>query len=308
MVFTHTPYDGSKQPFTVGLEPVSEDAWLEPDEHLCAHLARKAELLETVPQVVFRAEPDTLSAQAETLALVVEHLKAHHTKRYDVTMDGMPQPKECDLAGRSGKDPDLMRAASLIQEDLVLMRPGDNGYRIAAACLCFPSSWSLAEKFGQSMHDIHEGVPDFNTGRMGKVVGRIFENLQVGQLVGRYNWSIYDDPDLHHPQAKQLVPQIEGADANLLARLFVRVERQTLRRLAGSGDILFTIKIHHDPLAALERDARGANLAQGLCGQLLALDAEQLAYKGLSEHRDRLAASLMQIAQAQGEESAAASN
>ena len=58
-----------------------------------------------------------------------------------------------------------------------------------------PSSWSLAEKFGQSMHAIHDNVPGFNDGRMGPVVARIFDNLTADQLVGRYNWSIYDDPD-----------------------------------------------------------------------------------------------------------------
>ncbi len=295
MPFAHTPYDGSKQPFSVGLEPLCDADWLEPDDHFKAHLERKVELLSKVPRSVFRAEPETLAAQGEVLSLVRNHLAEHHPAKLDLAGTIAAPLLEAGFDG-SHDVPDLVRAALLAQEDLVIMRAGPDGYRIAAAALCFPSSWSLAEKFGQSMFDIHANVPGFNDGRMGAVVSRIFQNLKPGQLVGRFNWSIYDDADLHHPQPKQIAPQIDEDQADMLARLFVRVERQTLRRLDGSGDILFTIKIHHDPMAALARDERRALLATGLRQQLLALEPEQLSYKGLTAHRDALAAALDSLA------------
>ena len=78
------------------------------------------------------------------------------------------------------------------------------------------------------------------------------------------------------------------ADANC----FIRVERQTLRKLPDTGYILFTIKVLLDPLAALGRHPEGPRLAQGLRSQLQMLDTAQLAYKGLVESRDLLVEAL----------------
>ena len=288
--FRHTPYDGTSQPFTVGLKPIPEETWLEPDPFLARHLDEKERLFRDAPDTVFRAEAGTDAAQQEVLALVTDHLQRHHARCYRVRESAIELLETGRTISRSG-EPALLNAARLVQEDLVLMRPAPDGYRLAAAALCFPSSWSLAQKFGQSMSGIHDGVPGFNGSRMGQMVARIFDNLKAGQLLCRFNWSLYPDGALHHPEPRQL--QL-AANENALARLFLRVERQTLRRLPGSGDILFTIKIHHDPLAALAGQADRARIADGLRRQLLALDTDQLAYKGLAETRDVLADALGQ--------------
>mgnify|MGYP000846223527 CR=1 FL=1 len=41
---------------------------------------------------------------------------------------------------------------------------GEGGWRLAAGSLCFPSSWSLVEKFGKPLQDIHAPVPGFGPG------------------------------------------------------------------------------------------------------------------------------------------------
>lgn len=293
MSLLHTPYDGSKQPFTVGLEPIEPSEWLEPDSHLVAHLKRKAGLLDFSRDRVFRAEEGTEAAQAEVLDLVLQDLRDHHETTHAVSAN------EVGIKGGPtiglGRRAPLETASRLVQEDLVLMREGPEGYRLVAASLCFPSSWSLAEKFGKSMRVIHDNVPGFNDGRMGMVVGRLFENLKLGQLVARYNWSVYGDAELHHPEARQLETQVDR-EKGALAHLFIRVERQTLRRLPLSGDILFTIKIHHDPMHHLQNHPNKQELAGSLAGQLRALDPDQLAYKGLAGHRETLAVELETLA------------
>ncbi|MEO9530901.1 DUF3445 domain-containing protein [Roseibium sp.] len=286
--FRHTPYDGSSQPFTVGLKPVTEETWLEPDPNLTRYLVEKEHLFSNALETVFRAEPATDAAQREVLNLVADNLERFHTGSHRLSGGGVEVLESGQRVGLE-ETPALLTASRLVQEDLILMRPGPDGYRLAAASLCFPSSWSLAEKFGQSMTGIHDNVPGFNGGRMGQMVARIFDNMKTGQLVGRFNWSVYPDGDLHHPRPKQIRPEISGS---ALARLFLRVERQTLRRLPGNGDILFTIKIHHDPLVALAASEDRAELARNLRRQLLDLDADQLAYKGLVSTRDALAEAL----------------
>ncbi|MNL64601.1 hypothetical protein D3C87_1888300 [compost metagenome] len=59
-----------------------------------------------------------------------------------------------------------------------------------------------------------------------------------------------------------------------------------------SGDILFTIRIYLDPLAAFIRDEDGSTLRLAMAAQLEALSPDQVAYKGLADKRDGLIAYL----------------
>ncbi|TKB77969.1 MAG: DUF3445 domain-containing protein, partial [Mesorhizobium sp.] len=86
------------------------------------------------------------------------------------------------------------------------------------------------------------------------------------------------------------------SDGDIDAHAFIRVERQTLRKLPVSGDVLFTIRIHLDPLAVLERHRDRAAPAASLAEQLLTLDEAQLDYKGMTADRDRLVAWLRALA------------
>ena len=171
------------------------------------------------------------------------------------------------------------------------MRRGEESWRLAAGALCFPSSWRLTEKFGKAMSEIHVPVPGFGPGtRNAGLIDRMFDKLQIAQPVERFNWSIQAGDALYHPLSnagridRATGRPVRFPDVEAAARAFIRVERQTLRKLPVSGDILFTIRIHMDPLAA------------SFAEQLMALDADQLDYKGLTADRDRLVEVLRGIA------------
>jgi hypothetical protein len=298
----HTPYDGSATPFTIGLKPLDPATWIEIDRYYEAYLAEKDRLIAEHPGDVFAAEPGTEDAQREVLELVADHLTRH---RSGIS----PGAADRDFIGErlrrfGGSDePRLQIAARLVQEDLVLMRRSDDGWRLVAASLCFPSSWSLAEKFGRPLQDIHNPVPAFGPGsRMATLITRIFDNLRIEQPVERLNWSLQEDAELYHPRSKsQRDARIERDGTTLLGALpaeaaFIRVERQTLRKLPASGDILFTIRVYLDPIAVLKRHPRRAELASSFADQLAALDQGQLAYKGLTADRDRLIEELRAVA------------
>jgi hypothetical protein len=119
------------------------------------------------------------------------------------------------------------------------------------------------------------------------MVARIFDNLKVEQPVERFNWSIYGDARLRYAQSKQN-PLERFPPGKTVSHAHIRVERQTLRRLPRSGDVLFTVRVHVDPMAAFSHDARGRELAGALRDQLAALNQAQLSYKGIVEARDRL--------------------
>ena len=288
MTPTHTPYDGSAKPFTIGLKPLDLARWLEVDRHREAYLAEKRRLYAEIPGKVLVAEEGTEAAQQEVLQLIIGHLRRYFP--------------ELEADASEGSSP--LRAASLlVQEDLVLMRRGEDSWRLAAGSLCFPSSWSLEEKFGRPLQDIHTPVPGFGRGtRTADVIHRIFDNLAVELPVERLNWSLQANPDLYQPlsndaridRAQARPSRFPGTDVAESA--FIRVERQTLRKLPVSGDILFTIRIHLDPMPVLERHTDRATLAASFAAQLAALDTAQLDYKGLTADRDRLVARLTAMA------------
>ena len=304
MLPTHTPYDGSSKPFTIGLKPLELKDWIEIDENLEAYLDEKAHLYATIPERIFVEEADTREAQGEVLDLIAAHLAAELPRI-------APGKRERELvaaglrriaAATDAAEPPLRTASLLVQEDLILMRKGENGWRLAAGSLCFPSSWSLVEKFGHPLQDIHAPVPGFGRGtRNADLITRMFDSLQ-GQGVIRWNWSLQANADLYHPlsndqrnERAQKRPSKFAGDENF-ASAFIRVERQTLRKLPKSGDILFTIRIYLNPLAVLQRHPDRATLAASFAEQLSGLDIAQLDYKGLTADRDRLVARLGQMA------------
>jgi hypothetical protein len=145
------------------------------------------------------------------------------------------------------------------------------------------------------MHTVHDPVPDFGPGtRNAALIERMFDHLRPDTPVLRWNWSVYGDDALFHPTAADPTHRRFGA-AERPENIFMRVERQTLRRLPETGDILFTIRIHVDPLATLEAQPDAPAIATALIEQLRALTPAQLAYKGLTLERDRLLARLAEI-------------
>lgn len=286
----HFPFDGSHPLFKIGLEPLNLVDWIEVDEHLDFYLDEKARLKKLYSDKVFVAEAGTEAAQQEALDLLVEHLEQHHSQTHR-HKDGLFQAGSHSV-DRMTAFPPLESASQLVQEDLILMRKGENGWRLAAASLCFPSSWSLLEKFSKPLDEIHKPVPGFGPGtRNAEMIFRIFDNLKSEQPVRRFNWSVYSDNELFHDDrtAEHLKKGTLGAGA------FLRVEHQTLRKLTVSGDILFTVRIHIDPLGMISKQQNCADICEGFVAFLEELDAAQLDYKGLTEERDRLIAALRKI-------------
>ncbi|MBD9373494.1 DUF3445 domain-containing protein [Rhizobium sp. ARZ01] len=290
----YTPYDGSARLFTIGLGALDPDRWIEPDGEIERYLTEKDRVLGLHRPNVFVAESDTQAAQAEVLALVSDFVLRRHPEHYQ--QDG----GTVSVSGRrirldDANQPPLLTAGSLVQDDLVIMRRRDSGWHLVAGYVAFPSSWSLPEKFGRRMEDIHAPVPGFGDGtRNAGLINRMFDNLQADRPVFRFNWSINPDADLYYPASKAHGALPAGHDLSL-ERTFARDERQTLRRLPVSGDILFTIRIYNDPLAVVRSLPNASEVAATFADQLEELTDPQAEYKGLVDKRAELAHQLRMI-------------
>lgn len=287
-----TPYDGSSRLFQIGLKPLDPAEWMDVDETLATQLAEKRRVFAAHPTKTFIARPGTETSQAELRDLLADHLPHRFPTIYRRAGNAITIMPTGDTITLDATPP-LLTAAHLVAEDLVILRKHHDGWRLVAAALAFPSSWQLADKFDRPMHEIHAPVPGFGPGtRPAMLIERMFDNMRPETPMIRWNWSLYGDDRLYHPDSADPETRRFGPD---MANIFLRVERQTLRRLPVSGDIVFTIRIHIDPLAALEAQPDAGTIASALADQLMALDPAQLDYKGLTLERDRLVARLGQV-------------
>ncbi len=279
----HLPFQAGPYRMAMDLTTVPEPAWFELDERYTAETAECRRLLGTAHGDVFGAIPGSAAARAEALALIVSALTTHHPDWFSRAGDTLQNHLTGEAWDLSAANPDpLELAGRLVQEDLCLIQDGDDGPIFTAALLCFPSRWRLMDKLGKPLSAVHGPVP-FYADRLSRPVDRFMRHVKVGHIALRLNWSLLDDPALFQPGGKWRTeggPDICAENAG--DKLFLRVERQTLRRLPETGAVLFGIRVHVYPLAqVIDRPERAAALAEAV----RALPPEVVHYKSVLPFR-----------------------
>ncbi|MBN9334342.1 DUF3445 domain-containing protein [Devosia sp.] len=279
--------------FQIATKPLDPADWLDPDADMAAQLAEKARLHQTHLSQIFAELPESRLAQAELLSLLADYLPErfpHLWQRMDAGLLVVPNGEVVEFDGIP-----LLQAAKLVQDDLLVLLRSEPGWRLVAASLSFPSSWVLSEKIGKVLDAIHEPVPGFGPAtRPAQLMARMFDALRPETPLLRWNWSLYGDKRLFHPDV--LGPDMPRFGSGEKADpVHLRLERQTLRKLPETGAIAFTIRISLLDLESLARLPGAPVLAMQLRDQLLALSEAQLDYKGLTRERDRVLARLADI-------------
>ena len=281
----YLPFEGGRFRLAMGLMPLAPRDWLEIDAHLASDLAVKRTLLEARRDEVFASLPEADAPAAELLALLAAHLVQYHPALFGRDGDRLhnaasgeswdvvhPPLHPLDLCGR------------LVQEDFCLLAAEDGAVRLVGATLGSPSRWRLADKIGRPLAAIHAPVPGYAES-LERPVDRFFAALKPGRLVWRLNWTIVDDPTPFQPMRVPGTAAITPENAG--AHLWLRVERQTLRRLAETGAVVFTIRTHITRIDAAIGDA-------GMAAELAALlrDAPEgtLLYKHIAPFESALLA------------------
>ena len=175
----------------------------------------------------------------------------------------------------------LVEASLLVADDLAVLQPvkshdGSEQLLLNAAVVCCPSRWILAEKMGHNMLAIHEPVAKY-ADHVGAALDTYFQRLTVEKPVWRSNWIIQDHPALFQPQIPS-GPLVKTPD-----ELWIRMERQTLRRLPKTGGILFTIRGYQQPLP--EYLSRSKQIAQNIRTMLERLPDDVAQYKSVLKYR-----------------------
>jgi len=290
----YTPYDRGRFQLTLGIKAIDPSDWIEVDDHYTEQIAEKRRLLADRPAEVFGALPESLDAQGECLETLLAHLQRDRPDLVEVDDAIVTVAPTGDRHRRADfADRPLDLAGRLVQEDLCLMAPDGDTWRLIAASLCFPSRWRLADKLGRPMAAIHGPVPGFNE-RLARPVDRFFDRVEPGQLFMRANWSVIDDPTLFQPagHGRTGVDDAITAD-NVGDRAWIRIERQTFARLPRTGVLVFGIKTVIDPLSVL---VGRPELAAALRDTLAGMPDDMRRYKSVAPFAAALSGWLERVA------------
>ena len=271
------PFDGGPFALRMGVQRLDPEAWIDVDpDRLAVELDAKRELLATRPGdvVVALDDPAVRAMAAELERAVVAWWGTR----------GSPPPA-LD-AGEDRLHP-VVRAALRTQEDWCLLAPVQPGDRpvLVAACVCFPSRWILTEKLGLPLAAIH-GPVAFYDDQLASPVDRFLERLRPDRPVWRANWNLVDDPGLCQGYVPEAGRRLDATVHDVADLVFLRVERQTLRRLPETGAVAFGIRVHQRPVRNL---ADRPDVAARLVAAVDELPPSSFAYKGLGAFWEPLA-------------------
>ena len=269
----YNPLDGKPERMQIGARVLDLAQWIEVDADYAADLAEKRRLLREAPTQVLACLPQGLAGSREVLALLESHLP-----RYFPALT--PSVESADETLHP-----LAQAALKVQEDLCVMSLEQGEWVLTAAAVCFPNRWDLTGKIGRSLMGIHQPVPHYAE-KIGAATDSLFHKLTVDRPLWRLNWTIVDSPILHQPVPVPLPDALRPDSENLAENLWFRRERQTLRKLPASGDILFTIRTYTDTLAEMAR--RDPEFRRHLAGSMRGLDQAMVDYKGWVGIREAL--------------------
>lgn len=267
----------------LGVRPLDLHDWIELGADADAAIAAKPRLMETHADTVFAVLDDRVADESQEVAdTLVGHLRRRWPERHgDTALDTELHP--------------LDAAARLVPEDLVLLVERDGRLVFGGGSVCFPNRWDLRSKLGLSMAGVHGPVDRLNDQLEAPIDG-FFDRLTPERSFWRLGWGVLDTADWYTPidgtaQARPVEP---APDEH-----YLRVERETLRRLPGTGCVLFTIRTYVTPIllacATSEVSARFA-------AALESMPSDVRGYKDLASTADDLANLLRMVSDTTNED------
>ncbi|MEQ6247656.1 DUF3445 domain-containing protein [Sulfitobacter sp. HNIBRBA3233] len=216
-----------------GMAPLGDAPWLRVDEAYGAQMRHRQALLATRRDDVLWLEEGAAESAREVLAEVrglLPDLGFRDEGDRIVCPDGR-------VVVPDGNDP-LGTLGLLVQEDICLLQKRGDEHVLIGAVLCFPASWTLAEKAGKPLIGIHRPVAEYDDD-LAKRVQRLFDGVRVGRPMWRFNRVAYVDPELHQPRLEAVAHRrIETLPP---VTPYIRSERQCVVRMPVSGVVVFSI-------------------------------------------------------------------
>lgn len=228
---SHIPYDIEARRLP-GVHPLDPEQWLMCDDAFAGQMARREDLIKERPQDVCQMDPTARDAAEELLEKVQEFCVS--TLGYLKEGDTLRRPD--GKSARVDFSAPLESLGHLVQNDFCILQKQGEEHVMTGAILCFPASWSLYEKFMRPLSIIHEPVEEYDD-NITRRVQRLFDGLQVGRPLWRFNALVYADAELFQP--RKMLERREKPTQNQAK--YMRSERQTLMRLPRTKAVVFGI-------------------------------------------------------------------
>ncbi|MGR3713810.1 MAG: heme-dependent oxidative N-demethylase family protein [Shimia sp.] len=224
------PYDALAVVKLPGIAPMPSGDWILVDEAYAAQMSERERLLSERPMDVLAMTDGAEAACSELLDTLLEVLQERDD--FEIFSSNVVCPD-----GRSvpvDRADVLETIARLVQQDFCIHEKRGDEHVMTAAVLCFPASWTLAEKIGKPLTQIHVPVAEYDND-IARRVQRLFDGIKVGKPMWRKNVHWYRDPDLFHPMTEN-APRQQEVEGD-----FLRTERQSLLRLPKTQAVVFGI-------------------------------------------------------------------
>lgn len=271
----YQPYVAGQFRWRLALRPLEVDNWIEIGEHYERDMAVKKRVMDAHPNTVLATLPGIESEAAEVLSTLSDHLCVRFPNSFQLHADRRVLRNErldedvvvAPEADGTWIDHPLGICGRLVQEDLALLVERQGELVFGGGSVCFPNRWDLPSKIGLSLRAVHEPVARLNE-QLQEPIDSFFDRLTPDKPFWRLGWGVLDTDDPYQPvdgTAVAAPPVPEVGDPTSPDRLFLRVERETLRRFPQTRAVLFTIRTYIRPLRHLvERPDDAARLAEAL--------------------------------------------
>ncbi len=290
----YTPWDDGGGGVRMGLTPIAAEHWLQQPHDYIARLQQRRMLAQNRRNEVFARLPGDQTDQAlEEVAALINAAAGPAFASADRGGAQSAAPLRSDVSDDAPANTRSVRAdtrflsAGLgVCEDLCLLLPDGDDYRLHAALLCAPSFWFLRQKLGLPLAGIHAPVTALEQ-KIGARIRAFLRNMPPDRVFTRGNWHLHNTADLFHPHPDDWTKAHTLTAENIGQRLWLRCERQTLRKLAHCQAILFTILVYVNPLTEL---ARRPELAQQLLRAYANMPPEERQARHFAEFGTQLQA------------------
>ncbi|CZT16490.1 uncharacterized protein RCC_02333 [Ramularia collo-cygni] len=167
-----------------------------------------------------------------------------------------------------------------VDTDFVLLLPtskaadGSPIYHLQAFVCCCPMGFSLRQKSGMPLAEIHSPVPGYKA-KLEKSMDRFFARLECAKPVKRSNWTITTDDVLfkedgthfHSPSYEDESEEIKQQRRDVVVEnCRLRSERQILFRLPNTKAIVFAFKTYLYKLSEAKEEGYAEALADAIEG------------------------------------------
>jgi hypothetical protein len=295
------PFDQDKYMYSVNMEPHVKGAaasafesLIDVDEHYVAEMHDRALVLKEDP-LRCQALPHMMTAQWDTLELLMEHQAADYPEHFSLTRNGdqwrwINRPLGIDDTFTFGDPstlphPPMEYITRQAQGDFCIVDQRDSNLWMDAGMVTTQADWSLDFDIGMNFMEWHGPVPLAHQIGVFDRALKFLLNLQQGKPTRRLNWTMTINPRLdtspenYHkwgPDRLTVTPE------NIGEKLHLRVELQSLWRLPRSNAILFVIRCY---LISLNELVTVPKWGRRLPRVLATLPDEIADYKGMTRYR-----------------------